>query len=109
MTLEDLLAELPDEALVPVAWVRGQLGVRAAVGLTVEEAAKQFKRSPSTIRSWCRDGRLPGAYLLRNREWRIPPAAMASVDSDGRRQVSENRPHGPSLHAWRSLIANRGR
>ena len=109
MTLEDLLAELPDEALVPVGWVRGQLGVRAAVGLTVEEAADQFHRSTSTVRAWCRDGRLPGAYLLRNREWRIPPAAMASVDSDGRRQASENDAHGPSLRAWRTLIAEGGR
>ncbi len=108
MTLEDLLAELPDEALVPVAWIRGQLGVRAVVGLTVEEAAEQFHRSPSTVRAWCRDGRLPGAYLLRNREWRIPPAAMASVDSDGRRQASENHAHGASLRAWRTLIADGG-
>ena len=104
MTLEDLLSELPDDALVPVGWVRGLLGVRAAIGLTVDEAAGQFKRSPSTIRAWCREGRLRGAYLLRNREWRIPPAAMASVDQEP--STEENGANGSSLRAWRALVAD---
>ena len=104
MTFEDLLAELPDEALVPVGWVRGQLGVSAAVGMTVDEAAERIGRSPSTVRAWCRDGSLPGAYRLRGREWRVPPAALAKMND--RPPDRGNGSAAASLASWRAVTTD---
>lgn len=45
------------------------------VPLTVEEAAKLLRATPATVRGWCRDGLLPGAYLRRigrSTRWLIP-------------------------------------
>ena len=42
---------------------------------TVAEVGKFFNRSPVTIRTWIRDGRLR-AYRFQGREYRIPEAAV---------------------------------
>lgn len=80
MAIDDFLSRLPDDALVPVAWVRENLGTQSethevsegGVDLTVGEVAKMFRRSPPTIRAWCANGRLKNAYRFLGREWRIP-------------------------------------
>ena len=90
MTPADLstLEALPDEALVPVRWVRGLIesiesGDCSEIGHTVLEVAAATNRAPSTVRTWCAEGRLPGARRLRGREWRIPAAALrALLDGD---------------------------
>lgn len=43
--------------------------------LTVQDLAEELDRSESTVRGWCADGLIEGAYKLRGREWRIPRAA----------------------------------
>ena len=43
--------------------------------LTVEDVAAHFDRSPVTIRTWIRKGRLR-AYRFRGREYRIPESAV---------------------------------
>ncbi len=47
-----------------------------AAELTIEDVARRFGRSRSTVRGWLEARRLPGAYKLRGRSWRIPPAAL---------------------------------
>jgi excisionase family DNA binding protein len=44
--------------------------------LTIHQVAERVGRSASTVRAWCASGRL-GGYLLRDRDWRIPPARLA--------------------------------
>lgn len=41
----------------------------------VEEIADLEKRSPVTIRNWCRTGIIPGAYKLNKKTWKIPKAS----------------------------------
>ncbi len=100
-TLEDLreLAErlppggaalLPREALLEaLAGMPVHTSAKPATGdLTLGEAAVRFRRSTSTVRTWCQEGRFPGAYHLpasgrpdkkgrmRVGAWRIPAAAI---------------------------------
>jgi excisionase family DNA binding protein len=86
----DLLARLrlmPPGSLVPTEWVLAELEREqgggkergeALIDLTVEQVAERLGRSPSTVRNWLGEQRLPGAYRLRGREWRIPPAALTA-------------------------------
>lgn len=115
MTLLDLLEALPDEAMVPVGWVRSKLQAEADdeaedIGggqelLRVPELAERFDRSESTIRSWCRDGRLTGAYRLRGREWVVPTDAVEAFQAEQRKADGDPGPvgRGPAvdLGAWR--------
>lgn len=101
---------LPDDALVPVGWIRPLLetgdGVERGLGLTVAEVARRTDRAESTVRGWCAEGRLPGARRLRKREWRIPASALAALldGETGPRTGAPERlptPRG-GLGAWRS-------
>ena len=73
MNLRALLDSLPDEALLPVSWVKEQLaaagGDIAADGpgreqvFTVNTLAAALHRSPSTIRGWCEKGELTASRV----------------------------------------------
>ena len=104
--------------MVPVRWLLDLLdlldGKRAngcsevlSADLTADEAAVEVKRSPQTIRNWCRSGHLPGSYKLRNREWRIPRQALQALrtshlDGDGTGVQQAGRP--TDLGAWRAHV-----
>lgn len=81
-SLLHLVRGLPPDAPIPAGLVLEHLdGGRGEaafprVDLTVGEVAELFGRAVSTVRTWCIQGRLPGAYRLRGREWRIPPEAI---------------------------------
>ena len=51
--------------------------------LTVEEVGKFFNRSPVTIRTWIREGRLD-AYHFRGNEYRVTNAAIEEFQSQER-------------------------
>lgn len=107
---------MPDEGMVTVRWIREQLeeddgAAELVIDLTVEEAARVLKRSPSTVRNWCAARRLE-AYRLMGREWRIPPASIrafmkAQAEAFERRKLGAKAAHKPyDITAWRK--ANRG-
>ncbi len=83
MTLLERLRLLPDDAMVPVAWVRELLdrdGAPEDVGdmlLSVSDVARKLHRAKSTVRDWCKAGRFEGAVRL-GRDWGIPPAAVVT-------------------------------
>lgn len=104
------LESLPGDALMPVRWIRelvAGLDVEegAGIGLTVREVADATERAPSTVRTWCAEGRLPGAKRLRGREWRIPRSALRALleDETPERPSSAERLDVPKggLAAWR--------
>jgi excisionase family DNA binding protein len=70
--------------------------------LTVDEVAKHFGRSGGTVRSWLDQERFPGAYKLRGRAWRIPPAALRHFVET---EKSPRQPAAPGkivpLDSWR--------
>ena len=78
--LTRMIDGMPDGASItlPVAAVKewvSENGSGLDQDLTVEEVGKFFDRSPVTIRTWIRDGRLR-AYRFQGREYRIPEAAV---------------------------------
>lgn len=114
MTTLDLttLRAMPAGALVPVEWVRqlvaglGDLGSDDGLGDTVGRVAELTNRAPSTIRTWCNEGRLHGARRLRGREWRIPRASLRALlegdePSRGGGAKRLDVPRG-GLGAWRN-------
>ena len=117
MTAPDLamLRALPDEALVPVSWVRelvgGQNGADSdgdpgiVADLTVGDVGQQFGRTPACVRAWCRAGRVPGAYRLNGREWRIPRGGLRAFLAGERNGQGSKGPRregvAVDLGAWR--------
>ena len=87
MKLSDRLMRMidgmPDGASItlPVAAVKGWLSENGSgldQDLTVQEVAKFFGRSPVTVRTWIRDGRLE-AYHFRGKEYRITHSALEEL------------------------------
>lgn len=77
---------------------------------TVAQVAARFGRDASTVRLWIRQGLFTGAYLFRQREWRIPAAAVMEYEAQERAagaperrapQVRGRIRKPTSLSAWR--------
>lgn len=100
-SLRALLEQLPPETLIPVGWALEQLdgAGEGIVDLTVPDVAEALGRAPSTVRQWCADGRLPGAYRLHGREWRIPRSSLARL----RDQHDVQGAAPVDLGAWRRV------
>jgi hypothetical protein len=81
-------------------WLDEEASGPDAVDLTAVDVGALLRRAPSTIRTWCAAGRLPGAYRCRGREWRIPRAALRALRRD--RELVD--PEAPvDLGAWRRV------
>ncbi len=108
--LRAIVAPLPPGAAVtlPVEVVRTWLEVEGVgdtpVDLTVQEVGDLLGRAPSTVRTWCGAGRLPGAYRLRGREWRIPRGALRALRQAGGGQGEPGDDEVPDLGRWRRVI-----
>jgi hypothetical protein len=70
---------------LPRDWLLAQLSTSGdtattppAVDLTVEALVSLFGKRPSTVRSWLEEGRFPGAWKLRGRQWRVPHSAVVA-------------------------------
>lgn len=114
-SLADAIRALPDAALVPVGWVRERLQEAPApaqeameVDLTVGEASSLFGRSASTVRAWCQSGDLPGAYLLRGKQWRIPRESLKRFQERQREAAGPQKRAAAGgagdLSAWRRKV-----
>ena len=107
--LRALVAAAPPSATVPVSWIADVLeqetagaGADVTADLRLEDVAAQLERAVSTVRTWCQQQRIPGAYRLRGREWRIPRKGLqAFLDAEQRGDASAG-PAGPSLPVRRS-------
>ena len=122
MTLADLrrrLEAIPAGSLLPRDWLLDQLeeleepagsGLPALADLSVEEAGEILGRSPSTVREYCRQDLLRGAYRQRGREWRIPREAIrafqrseaSAVETAVR--VRRSQRDAPDLGGWREEL-----
>lgn len=107
--LEKLLAELPDDALVPVRWLRSRLRAdsspqaESVADLSAADVAKQLGRKPGTIAGWIRNGRLEG-YRLNRREWRVTAASLrAFLDAAQRQRDGGESEAPPDLSSWRRV------
>ncbi|PLW00120.1 hypothetical protein BRL53_05145 [Corynebacterium ulcerans] len=49
--------------------------------LTPSEAGKRFPGglASSTVREWCHDGRIPGAFQTPTKRWKIPAWAIDAI------------------------------
>ena len=83
--LESIVGALPDSAsvTVPVGDLREWLECDGGAGgpdimtdFTVDDVAELLGRTPACVRGWCRAHRVPGAFRLNGREWRIPKAGL---------------------------------
>jgi hypothetical protein len=109
-----LVDAAPPDGTVTVAWLAELLEAEEApadpitADHTVEIVAAELGRAVSTVRTWCSSGRIPGAYRLRNREWRIPRdgyAAFIAAEQRGDRTLSTPGAGRVDLGAWRQLRA----
>ena len=122
--LVEVLAALPDTALVPVGWVRAQLDAPPSVpvdapDLNIAGFARLMGRSPATVRSWCERGLIVGAYKLpgdrRRAAWRIPAISVSAFRQ--RNDASNPAPEAlataptpvPDISAWRRVGRRRRR
>jgi hypothetical protein len=120
--LQALAGALPPGSVVPVPleWLNELLGGSGEVpegpavppaDLSVAQLAARYGRHPSTCRGWLERGAFPGAYKLRHRDWRIPPASLAAFEAAEREKgdprgtrngVTPRRRARPAdLGAWR--------
>ena len=68
--------------------------------LTLDEVANAIGRAVSTVRTWCNSGRLPGAYRLNGRDWRVPRSALEAL-RNGKPGAVERAGRPADLAAWR--------
>lgn len=107
----------PDDAYVVVradvlrSWLGVNQGSRPEhpTDFTVETFATIFRRTPGTVRNWCLQGIVPGAYKFRGREWRIPHAAVEQMQR-GSTEVNrkERRDKPVDLGSWRDYVDKPG-
>lgn len=100
--------ELPEGTVLPVqrevllALASGQ-GERPAVASmpvadqSVEQLAGRFGRKRSTVREWCEHGLFPGAYKLREKEWRVPLAGVLAFEKQEQLRGRRDRATGRAL------------
>jgi excisionase family DNA binding protein len=66
---------------------RGLAVSRPKETYTTDEAAERLNRSSWTVRDWCNNGQVPGAYKVKGKgrrgEWRIPHDALVRVQNEG--------------------------
>lgn len=83
----------------------------ALVDLTADAVGAELGRSASTIRAWCASARIPGAYRLHGREWRIPRASLRRyLDTQAQGHAPKVKPEGESsvdLGRWRRSYRRR--
>lgn len=105
--LTAVLRPIPSGSLVPRDWLLGMIeeaGETDDDDLTAEEFGRLRNRAPSTIRTWAAAGRLPGAYRLNGREWRIPRSALRALRENGRGEEAEQSPGDGDLSGWREHL-----
>lgn len=68
------------------AIVREELDAREAppVDYTLRQFGELLGRHEETIRQWCVQDRVPGAYQLMDREWRIPRDSLVALQEQER-------------------------
>lgn len=81
------LASMPDEALLPVRWVREQLNALSAVRETdppvydVASLAKRWARSKSAVRQMLERGEVRGAWKQGGKAWRVNRSAVEECEA----------------------------
>jgi len=108
--LSKILSELPDDALVPVSWIRARLDAPALVeadgDLSCADVAALLHRKPGTVRGWCYRGEIVGAYRLNSRDWRVPRQALR-VYLDAQSNGSPKTGAPVDLGEWRNKAPRR--
>jgi len=109
--LRALVAAAPANALltVPAQWLREALGDAQeaptppeASDLTLQAFGLRFGRSASTVRLWCEERRIPGAWKLNGKAWRIPASSVELFRrQQGAPASNPVRPSGGDLSDWR--------
>src|SRR5690349_14459758 len=80
--IRSIVATLPEGASVTLSveslrgWLDGDDGLSLSDDLSVSDVAAKFGRAESTVRNWCAQGLLPGAYRVNGREWMVPLSAV---------------------------------
>lgn len=99
---------VPREVLLELLEAQGravQTSGMAPRDFTVADLCRIFNRKPSAVRAWLEGGEdFPGAYKLKNRDWRVPAAAVEAFrvkQAAGGGQ--EKTPASRDLGAWRRM------
>ena len=103
--LSNILATLPDEALIPVGWVRARLDTplpEETIGdLSCSDVAAALHKKRGTVRGWCARKEIEGAYLLNGKTWMIPRKSLrAYLDKQAAGSPKTGAP--VDLGSWRN-------
>jgi hypothetical protein len=79
--IDAFLSSLPAGTMLSVEAIRALLADDSPTpeqfhtDFSADEVGEMYNRTAACIRFWCHAGKLPGAYKLNDREWRIPQDA----------------------------------
>lgn len=75
--------------------------------LTVEDVAARLGRAASTVRGWCGQGVIPGAFLLRGKSWRIPESSLRSfLETEAGKLAPDEADEEMDIGRWRRHRSN---
>ena len=100
---------------LPVEWLRdllvdtNQAGDDPDLLLSLEEVGERVGRAVSTVRTWANSGKLPGAFRLNGRDWKVPESALADYLDAQKNPNSQTgvHPQSTDLGSWRSVRRKR--
>jgi hypothetical protein len=113
--LEAMVDGMPPGSLITLSvdWLSREMAVDARQDpeelLTLEDVASRDGRVVSTVRTWCNSGKLPGAFRLNGRDWRVPAQSLTAWRESQQNPTPKaaSDPPNDDIGSWRRVRKGR--